>query len=334
MLNVFYNPNYFISNQKKIFLTKQFKYSKFFNLYIYILYKFNLPYSENKIFSGPQMRVNHLIRAFRKNKNVTFNSIKHSSFYILQFDDYGEKIMKKIINAKIPDTKILIGPLYSLEMDKKLTNYMNQYPFIKKMVASDIALQYQNIIHGKNITKNIFVCPSGIFSSNNKSLDKQYEKEFDCLIYFKKRNSEELAFVTNFLDSKNLSYNVLNYGTYKNSDLEYFSQRSRFGIIIDKTETQGFAIQKIMSTNLPLIVWDYKINNYEGYDLPGTSVPFWDETCGIKIDSKKELKENFDNFIKKLDSYSPINIIKNNLTYESFVENIFNYFSNQKNWSN
>ncbi len=334
MLNVFYNPIYFINNQKKLFLTKQFKYSKFFNLYVYILYKLNLPYSENKIFSGPQMRVNHLIRAFRKNKNVTFNSIKNSSFYILQFDDYGEKIMKKIINAKIPNTKILIGPLYSLEMDKKLTNYMNEYHFIKKMVASDIALQYQNIIHGKNITKNIFICPSGICSSNNVSLDKQYEKEFDCLIYFKKRSPEELAFVTNFLDSKNLSYNVLNYGSYKNSDLEYFSQRSRFGIIIDKTETQGFAIQKIMSTNLPLIVWDYKINNYEGYDLPGTSVPFWDETCGIKIDSEKELKENFDNFIKKLDSYSPINIIKNNLTYESFVENIFNYFSNQKNWSN
>ncbi len=334
MLNVFYNPVYFISNQKKLFITKQFKYSKLFNFYILALYRFNLPYFENTIFSGPQMRVNHLIRAFRENKNITFNSIKSSNFYILQFDDYGEKILKKIINAKIPNTKILVGPLYSIDMDKKLTSYMKKYNFIRKMVASDSALEYQKLIHGNDISRNIFVCPSGIKSSKDLIIDKKYSKEFDCLIYFKKRDYKDLDFITNFLKSKKLSYNILNYGSYKNSELEYLSQKSKFGIIINKTESQGFAIQKMMSTNLPLIVWDYKINNYEGYKLPGTSVPFWDNMCGIKIGSINEFEKKFDNFIHQLDTYSPINFIKNNLTYEQFVQNIFEYFSNKNNWSN
>ena len=97
MLNVFYNPDYFIRSQKRILLTRQIQFSIFLNLLISIFYKFNLPYPKNLIFSGPQMRMNHLIRTFKSEKLVSFNKMKYNHTYIVQFDSFGEEVLKKII---------------------------------------------------------------------------------------------------------------------------------------------------------------------------------------------------------------------------------------------
>ena len=280
------------------------------------------------------MRINHLIKTFKNEKLATFNRIKHDHTYLVQFDDFGEEVLKKIILKNNPSSKVLIGPLFDIQMDKKLNEYIKKYNFIKKIVASNSSLEYQKTLYGEEFLKDVFVIPAGIDSEKNLNTKQTPTKVIDCLIYFKKRKDSELNMLLDFLENKNLDYKVLKYGHYKNKTLEKLAKKSSFGIILDKTESQGFAIQKIMSTNLPLIVWDYKINNYEGYDLVGTSVPFWDDTCGIKIDSEKELKENFDNFINKLDLYSPIDFVKNNLTYESFAKNIFDHFSDENNWSN
>ena len=50
MINIFYNPDYI--KTKKVFLTKHFKYSIFYNLLIDFLYFLNLPISNNLIYSG------------------------------------------------------------------------------------------------------------------------------------------------------------------------------------------------------------------------------------------------------------------------------------------
>ena len=52
MINIFLMKVIF--KEIKFFLTKQIKYSKLFNPYYWLSYKFNIPILNNLIYSGPQ----------------------------------------------------------------------------------------------------------------------------------------------------------------------------------------------------------------------------------------------------------------------------------------
>jgi hypothetical protein len=73
MINIFYHPAYF--KTKKVFVTKQFKYSIFNNLLIDLCYLFNIPMPNNFITAGPQQRFNHLIKSTKINNNFVFKKI-------------------------------------------------------------------------------------------------------------------------------------------------------------------------------------------------------------------------------------------------------------------
>ena len=68
--------------------------------------------------------------------------------------------------------------------------------------------------------------------------------------------------------------------------------------MMNKTESQGFAIQKIMSFNVPMLVWDYKINFINGNNISGTSVPYWSSNCGEIFSDKNELEESLNKIIR------------------------------------
>jgi hypothetical protein len=336
MLNVFYNPSYFTSIKGSLLITRRVEFSIFIHILIRLLYIFNLPYPAKITYTGPQMRMNHLIKTYKRNKNICFNTHKYSNNYIVQFDYFGEKVLKKIIKKRTSDTKIIIGPLFKPEMDKVLNQYMKEYSFIKKIVASEAAMEAQKKLHKDLDLNDVFICPSGIEMEKNLITSIQSEQKiFDCLIYFKKRDLKELELVKNFLVKKNISYKVLEYGEYSNNELIELSNKVKFGFILDKTETQGFAIQYLMSNNIPLIVWDYTTNEYEGFKIESTSVPWWEsEQCGIKIFNIEELENKFDHFIANLTNYNPVRFVIENLTYEKFRTNLNSLFINEDIWIN
>lgn len=333
MLNIFYNPSYFIFFNKKILLTRQFKYSIFFNLFVKLLYFFNFPYPLRIINSGPQMRINHLIKTFRRKKDIVFNKLKHDNTYLVQFDKFGQNILKEIIKNSNKNTKVIVGPLYGPEDEKILNNLMNKHLFINKIVASEAALNSLEYNHQNFDRNRIIICPSGIVSSKKLNNNQNKKILYDCIVYFKKRNLEELVKITNFLNAKKLKFKVFEYGKYNQKEFKKYAKHSKFGIIIDKTESQGFAIQELMSFNLPLIVWDYEINEYKGQKFIGTSVPWWDKNlCGIKVTSFYEFENNFDKFISNIKLYNPIEFVSEFLTYEMFYKNIKNIFNEEIYW--
>lgn len=327
MINIFYNTNYI--KTKKVFLTKSFKHSKFLNLYIDILYFFNIPIQEKFILSGPHKRMNNLVRAFEKDSNFSFNKDRFQNNYIVQFDQFGENILKSILRSN-NNSKILIGPLYNLEFDQKLTEYINLYPNIKKVVASDIA--YKNAVYemGHNIDKNnVVIFPSGVISKAELERNKKNRsKEVDCLIYFKKRPHDHLKLITNFLKEKDLTFNIFEYGKYSNVELKNAALKSKFGIFMSRPETQGFAAQELLACNLPLLVWDQKKNFYADIVLSGTTMSYWSDDCGLIFDNYDELESSFNTFIKKLDNLKPYRLIEEKLTYEVFKSNLIEAFNN------
>ena len=134
--------------------------------------------------------------------------------------------------------------------------------------------------------------------------------------------------VLNFLKSKDLKFKIFEYGKYKNNHLIKNAKESKFGLILGSTESQGFAIQEMMAKNLPLIVVDKNINKYGGYELSGTTVPYWDDLCGIKVEDIDELEKKYAFFIGNLEKFNPINLVENELTFEVFKENLIKEFRN------
>ena len=69
-----------------------------------------------------------------------------------------------------------------------------------------------------------------------------------------------------------------------NSVLQENIANSKYGIILDAHESQGFAIEEALSCNVPLLVWNVSsMSQEEGGNyqhIPATSIPYWDKRCG------------------------------------------------------
>src|SRR5207248_2632290 len=96
--------------------------------------------------------------------------------------------------------------------------------------------------------------------------------------------------IKNILEQHNLSCQFITYGKYDRQELMTKLKNSKAVIFLCEHETQGLAYQQILSTDIPILAWDK-----EGYWTdpsyypdkvqyqPVSSVPYWDERCGIKF---------------------------------------------------
>ena len=144
-------------------------------------------------------------------------------------------------------------------------------------------------------------------------------KRDKVFIYFKRRKKEELFFLESFLKNKNVEYKIFDYvKKYKEADYLDFLQHSKYGIILDAHESQGFAIEEALSCNVPLLVWNVtSMAQEEGgryQAIPATSIPYWDNNCGEYFFKKNELIYKYNEFINKLITYKPREFILNNLS--------------------
>lgn len=181
----------------------------------------------------------------------------------------------------------------------------------------------------KNQVVSQFKVPANkisVWSVGVELLSDEKDYKFDCLIYFKRRSNDELDKIINFLESKNLTYKILKYGSYNNEDLEILSNQAKFCFLLNGSESQGIAVQEIMSTNTPLLVWDIKEWNDMGeeYKTPATSVPYWDSLCGEIFFDFDQIEFTFSKFYDKIDKYNPKKFIETELSFKASVQNLLN----------
>jgi len=158
-------------------------------------------------------------------------------------------------------------------------------------------------------------------------LDKSNEtKTNDCLIYLKRRSQVELNVIKELLIRKGQSFEVIEYGSYNEHKFIETISRSRYGIIIDNTESQGIAIEEMMSCNLPLLVWDvtHWVDRGEEHKIEATSIPYWDERCGLSFTKSEEIEITYNKFINNLNTFKPRDYILDNLTLEKSAQKLLN----------
>lgn len=325
MFNIFFEPNYAL--RKKNLFSSSLRDSQILNYYIKLAFTLNLPVSKNLIINGPLMRMNNSIILSKKDKSISLNKIKHKFSVILQFDNFGEEVLKKILVKNDGETKVLVGPFYTLDQLKNLQEYVKRYPFVKILISSRES--FESLISEFNLNIDLDQCfelPGGVLEEKFLYNGNQKNRNNKCLIYFKNRSYGELELVKTFLKTKNIPYEIFEYGKFKNKTLINQAKICQFATVLTTTESQGYGVQELMSQNIPLLVWDKSENIYENKIVHGTSIPFWDNICGINVNSFDELEKEFIIFYKNLATYHPAEYFKDNLTIENELKTLKKYF--------
>ena len=270
----------------------------------------------NSASNGPGKVVSNLILGLKKaNIEYKTNQTVSSDDKLLILQNHY------LLSTSLPNERIIGPNICTLPIDTQSVMEQNY----KKMI---VPCQWVKDLYLKWLPEDK-ICIWAVGINTDLFYDMSQEnKEIDCLIYFKRRDNSELNSVIEFLDSNDKSYEVINYGSYTEEHFINTIKKCRFGIVIDKCESQGIAIEEMMSANLPLLVWDVTIWNDRGehVSVPATSVPYWDETCGIKVDDLENLKNNFKHFINNLKSYEPRNYILNNLSLDKSAKKLMDYY--------
>ena len=232
--------------------------------------------------------------------------------------------------SKYPNTKFIFGPHFSVFPELNHMNLIRQ-PNVTYIQPSDWASQ---LWANNPLCKNIKIkpLPFGVdadFFKNDKPINMR-EKVF---IYFKSRNPLLLQIVEFYLKEKSINYVVFNYNTkYNETDYINYLKNSKYGIWIGRHESQGFALEEALSCDVPLLVLNVQSMNEEyksGYeDIPGTTIPYWDNRCGEYFYNLSDMNNKFNLFISKLETYKPRDYILENLTIEKCEEKLIDIIRN------
>jgi hypothetical protein len=162
-------------------------------------------------------------------------------------------------------------------------------------------------------------------------------KEYDCILYIKRRDKNLINYVVKILENNKINFKIFKYGYYIENDYLETLHKSKFMIVLDAHESQGFALQEAMSCGIPLLVFDSTtmydemndgINSTYEYLKPkklySTSVPYWSDNCGIKINDNFEEKLFY--MLNNYKNYNTREYIINNLSPEICMQKILNYF--------
>ena len=279
----------------------------------------NLYYSEaywghSATMNGPHKVVDNLIKSLDQEKiDYAINEEKYEHNFLVQYDATAHEK-----HSKIEQDTTIIGPQVWM-FDGYGQFLIQNQNYYKKIIAPSEWVKNKFITKFNLPEDKLAVWPVGIETFNNER-----DITYDCLIYFKRRDQSELDAVKKFLVSNGLSYRMVEYGGYGEDGFKNLVNQAKFCFLINGTESQGIAVQEIMSMGVPIIAWDIKewLDQGEAYRVPATSIPYWDERCGEVFFNIDDLEVTFSKFYATLDQYDPKAFIKDNLSFECSVKTL------------
>lgn len=181
--------------------------------------------------------------------------------------------------------------------------------------------------------------PFAVDTNEFKPLYPSLEKEYDCIVYIKRRSNDLVNYTLSMLNQKGLKYKIFRYGSYNEEDYKDSLQKTKFMLTLDAHESQGFGLEEAMSSGVPLLVMD-ATSMYDEMDngvnatymhlkpnkLLATSVPYWSNECGIKITEQFELSDAIDRMLTIYQSFTPRDYIVRTLSDEVCMRRILDYF--------
>lgn len=164
-------------------------------------------------------------------------------------------------------------------------------------------------------------------------------KTLDCIVYIKHREQTFVENALKVIQATGLNYRIFKYGSYKEQAYLESLQQAKCMIVIDAHESQGFALQEAMATNVPLLVlnattmfdeWQYGQVYREWCGLKKldcTSVPYFSKDCGVIIKDIAELEGAIHTMMENYTSYNPRAYILETLSAKPCMKRILDSFA-------
>lgn len=260
-----------------------------------------------------------------KNKNFIMYFINKYHTFVNNIEE-AEVIYspdKYIDISKYPCKKFIFGPHFSVfpnNIVKQFSNIHNNALYIQPSQPS--VNTWQNEFNFTNLPMKAI--PFGVdvdkFVGNDKSTRN------NIVVYYKSRDPNEMDLLVKFLNDKNLKYKIFSYqNRYKEEDFLQYIKTCKFGIVLDAHESQGFAIEEMLSCDIPLLVWGVTLrkqqypyrNEYMHIKSNVSTVPYWSDNCGELFYNYSDLENKYKIFIDKLDTYKPREFILKNVSLEA-----------------
>lgn len=269
--------------------------------------------------NGPGKVVQNLMAGLNlSNIDFTINQpLKdHNQNLALQWND--------ILNDEYDEKTLIIGPnICVIPVENKFV--MNK-KYKKILVPS---LWVKNLYLRWIPDELIKIWPVGI-NQNKFAPSNNPNHAFDCLIYFKRRPEIDLAKAVKILKKHNQTFEVIRYGEYTEYEFLDKLYSCKYVFVIDNTESQGIALQEVMSCNKPIFCWDVEkwVDYGIEHSIEATSLPYWNNTIGTKTHIESELDEKFSYFLNNLFTFNPRKFILENLNLEKQAIELYNFFKN------
>ncbi len=226
-----------------------------------------------------------------------------------------------------PNPVVFGASLFSHPLDAP--DFWEQYSNVRKMLVPGPWMRDMFAEHYPK--EKLAVWPVGIDVEEWKPRRSQEEKRERVLIYDKVRwahdRYEEVLIdpVRDRLRQEGLEIETLRYGHYFPEDLKSALQRCRAVVFLCEHETQGIAYQQMLASGVPLFAWDrggyWQDPNFFPDQVryePVSSVPYWDERCGMKFENASEFRDRFGDFWERVNKgeFSPRDYVTENLKLE------------------
>lgn len=152
-------------------------------------------------------------------------------------------------------------------------------------------------------------------------------KSIDVLIYDKIRWDRETvvpAVLERFirhLERSGLTYKVLRYGHHHQKAFRDGLHAAKSLAFLCEHETQGLAYQEALASDVPVFAWDEgkfidpQLNRFAAPDLEVSSVPYFDDRCGLKF-KLEDMETRFDAFWARLAGFAPRSYVLAELSME------------------
>lgn len=184
--------------------------------------------------------------------------------------------------------------------------------------------------------------PVGIDTEKWSGEIKKNSLPVDYLIYDKIRWNRGAAEdgliipILHRLQAQGYTYEIIRYGHYSHNLLMNKLSSSKAAIFLCEHETQGLAYQQILATGTPIFAYDQEefwldpeFYPHKVKFGPVSSVPYWDDRCGLRFKSLDDFENKLEVFHRKLknDEFSPRSYITENLSLEIAAKNFYDIYS-------
>lgn len=237
--------------------------------------------------------------------------------------------------------KIIYGPQFWVFPDKPIVGEFNE-AISKRCVYNCLSDWVKHVYQemSKEFIMPLYTFPFAVDTEKFQPSSNKMEKEYDCIVYIKRRSIQLVNNTLSLLNQKGMKYIIFKYGIYNEEDYQDALLKCKFMLTLDAHESQGFALEEAMSSDVPLLVMD-ATSMYDEMDngvnatyeylkpkkLLATSVPYWSNECGIKITDESELSDAMDKMMLTYHTFTPRNYIVKTLSDEVCMRRILDYFN-------